>query len=72
MRADPTVCVCWGDGRPCGPPDVVAAGIIGGKGDCTVFSDGVSASGGEGKKARSGMFRNGVDELGRRMLYIRW
>ena len=36
------------------------------------FKDGLSASGGEGRKTRNGIFLYGVDGLGRRMLLMRW
>lgn len=36
------------------------------------FKDGVSASGGEGRKTRSGIFRSGVVGLEIRMLFMRW
>ena len=72
FSADPMVCICGWVGRPDWPVRVVAAGIVGGKGDCIILSEGFAASNGEGRKTRKGMLRNGVATLGRRMLEIRW
>lgn len=44
----------------------------GGSGDCTNLSDGVSESGGRGRKKRMGMLRKGWVAGGRRMLEMRW
>lgn len=44
----------------------------GGSGDCTNLSDGVSESGGRGRKKRMGTLRKGWVAGGRRMLEMRW
>lgn len=47
-------------------------GTTGGKVDWMTFRDGLAEFGGEGRNIRRGMLRNGVDELGRRMVLTRW
>jgi hypothetical protein len=70
-NAVPIVCVCGWDGRPDGVGDVAAAGITGGNVDWITLRDGFGESGGDGRNIRSGMFRNPLDEFGRRILLIR-
>ena len=66
-RADPTV---WGCIRPADEPVPVDDWIEGETGDWTTLSAGLSESGGNGRKTRRGIWRNGWGNDGRRRLVI--